>query len=822
MTRSILPARPQAIWRSLATRLLLGTVFVPANLPAMAWAQSEAPRQSYNIPAQPLATAVRQFMHQSGVQVSFGTDAASARSGAVEGHLTANEALAQLLSGTGLTHRYAAETSVILEPAPEARGAIQLGTVRVVGDAAAGAGPGGSEEASASARVEGYVAKRTTSGTKTDGYIVETPQSVSVVTAGQIEVQAAQTISEALRYTAGIDAEAFGYDARLSHFTIRGFQADNAQFLDGLRLPNGGYAYARVETYGLERVEVLRGPTSGLYGQNVPGGLVNMISKLPTFARVAEVALQTGDPSRRQGAFDFGNAVGDDGKLAFRVTGLARQADTQNDFTQDNRQFLAPALTWRPTPETEIILLGHIQRDRVEGWSGTFLPASGTLLANPNGRLPIRRFVGEPGYDHLYRDQYAVGYIATHQLAPNLTLRSRARYTDLDVDAPNIFPSALGADNRTLTRSQLRFRDYVRGWSTDNSVEGRFVGEAIEHHLLAGFDYRWTKDRDRFDLHFGGVAPLDIYAPVYGSATGPLTNLTDNEQTQRHAGVYVQDQIRVSDWIVTLGGRYDAFRAKTLAVPTGAITRQSDEAITGRIAIGYALSPGVVPYLSYSTSFEPQAGTTFDGAPFEPTTGRQIEAGLKYEPMAFKGLFTAAVYELTQQNVLSDDPDPTHPYASIQEGEVRVRGVELEGKAEVSAKWSVLASYTYSDAEITRSTSVANGAPVEGTRAPIIPQHQASVWSDYTLTNGLTLGGGLRYRGEIYGDNTKAMRVPAYTLADAAVRYDLSSLGDGFKGLSLSVNGSNIFGKEYVANCQTGVCYFGLARSVLLTLGYRW
>lgn len=819
-------------WPSAArTRVRFPTMTLIAGLalmtaacvgPASAQVQSEV--RTFHIPAQPLTSALNAFGRQAGVQVTL---AASTSRGltahAVDGQYTTQQALSQLLRGTGIVFRITSDRiAVIGERASTGNGAalvenaISLDTINVQGEN--GWGP-----------VNGLVAQKTVTGSKTDTPVIEVPQSISVVTADQIRQQGAQTVSEALRYTPGVDSEAFGYDARFNHLTIRGFQVDKYQYVDGLKFPAGNYAIPRIEPYGLERVEVLRGPTSGLYGQNVPGGLINLISKRPSEETIREVQIGTGFPAQGQGAFDLSGAANAEKSVLYRLVGAGSFGDTQVDHTTDKRMFFAPSVTFKPTEDTKLTILSHVQRDNVEGWSGTFLPMQGTLLPNPNGRIPTSRFVGEPGYDHYMRDQNAIGYEFEHRFSDTLIFRSSARYADVNVDAPNVYPNGLEADLRTLDRDTLRFRDHVRNATTDNNITTKFDLGPTSHTVLAGLDYQWVRDRDRFDGSAGPTPPLEIFNPVYGATLPGVIPMIDNDIEQRQLGIYLQDQIRLSNWLLTLGGREDWAhgRITNMIVPNSAPTTTNDTAFTGRAGLTYLFENGLAPYISYSTSFEPTVGATYEGNLFVPTTGQQYEAGVKYQPAGSRMLITAAGYQLTQQNVLTADNRPAAPpFSQIQQGEIRLRGAELEAKVQAWNGWDLIGSYTFSDAVVTRSNSDVNGVPVQGRFVTSIPRHQTALWAKYTFDAGplagFGLAAGLRYRSSVYADDLNQLTVPPVTLLDAGLSYDLGKANPQWKGLTLNVNASNLLGKNYVANCQYGVCYYGLSRTVIAKLTYRW
>lgn len=807
-----------------AAAFLLATTSVAAGL-VLTGTQAHAQAQTrFDIPAGSLNGALAAFGRQSGTQIVYEASIANGKtSPGIRGAASREAALNRILQDTGLSYSFTDPTNVLITrsgatsgyTAPE--GANVLERILLEG-----------QSENAWGGVDGIVARRTATGSKTDTPILEVPQSISVVTADQLKMTGAQSVSEALRYTPGVDAEAYGFDARFNHFTVRGFQFDKFQFVDGMRFAAGSYAIPRIEPYGLERVEVLRGPSSGLYGQNVPGGMVNLVSKRPTEETIREVELGTGYPARIQGAFDFSGAANPDKTMLYRFVGAGNFGDTQVDHTTDQRLYLAPSLTFKPDEDTTFTVLAHMQKDNVEGWSGTFLPMQGTLLPNPNGQIPTSAFVGEPGYDHYRRDQFAIGYEFEHRFSEALKLRSSARYADVDVDAPNIYPDGFDADMRTLKRTAMLFRDHVRNFTADNNLTARFDLGPTQHTLIGGFDYQWLRDRDRFDMAFLPTPPLDIFNPVYGSGPlPPVESLSDNDITQNQFGLYVQDQIKLDNWVLTLGGRQDWAKARTIDKLRGPVTRTDDSAFTGRAGLAYVFDNGIAPYVSYSTSFEPAVGTTFEGDIFVPTTGQQYEAGIKYEPPGQNIFLSAALYQLTQQNVVTDDARPGVPPGNfIQEGEVRVRGFELEAKASVGDGWDLIGSYTFADAVTTKSNTFVDGIPVEGKYAKNIPRHQASAWAKYTFESGalagLGIGAGLRYRSSLYGDNINRFEVPDVTLVDAALRYDFGKKNASFDGMVLNVNASNLLGKKYVANCDGAVCYYGGGRSVTATMTYRW
>jgi iron complex outermembrane receptor protein len=274
---------------------------------------------------------------------------------------------------------------------------------------------------------EGFVAHDTQTATKTKTPLIETPQSISVITLDELTQRNVQSVTEALSYTPGVHAEAYGSDSRYDWITIRGFNAGTfGMFRDGLRWQSGQIS-GRTEPYGLEELDVLKGPASVLYGQGEPGGIINMVSKRPLSTPLHQLELDGGSYTRRQVKMDMSGPLDTHARLLYRVTSLIRNSDTQVDFVPDYRRYVAPAFTWLPDSKTSLTLLGEYQHDKTD-W-GQCLPAYGTLLPNPNGRVPVNRYTGEPGYNYFRRKQYHVGWQFERHLSKIWTVRQNSRYS---------------------------------------------------------------------------------------------------------------------------------------------------------------------------------------------------------------------------------------------------------------------------------------------------------------------------------------------------------------------------------------------------------
>jgi iron complex outermembrane receptor protein len=674
--------------------------------------------------------------------------------------------------------------------------------------------------------VDGYVATRSGTATKTDTPLLETPASVSVITQDQIQAQGAQSIAQAVRYTPGTRGETTGADARTDNVYIRGFLAD--QYLDSLRLLNFGiFAYPLVEPFNLERVEVLRGPASILYGQSSPAGVVDMVSKRPTAEPYHEMFLSTGSYGRIQAGVDVSGPIDKDKQFLYRVTASGFDVGSQVDHTGYQRISIAPSLTWRPDNDTTFTVLGTYQRDPKAGFYNQLLP-NGTGTINPlaNGlRISTSFYSGEPGFDKTDRTYASIGYLFERRINNGLTFRQNVRYTDLDTDFAVVSPNAVQPNLPNLARSAFTTQETIRSFAIDNQAEAKFMTGPLQHTVLAGVDYRNGTDHRLNGMLAAGVPAINPFNPVYGQPFGLVPPTTDIRQTIDQWGFYAQDQIKLDHWEALLGTREDiaSSRTETLTFPkTTTIDAKYDVANSKRAALLYKFDNDVAPYIQYTESFQPSAGADFSGNPFKPTTGQQEEAGIKYQPDP-KSLYTIAVFNLTQQNVLTADPIAAHgPTARVQIGEIRSRGVEFEAKTEVNRDLTVLAAYTYLDNIVTKTST-----PSQLSKQPVgFPTNSASLWADYTFhggtLDGFGLAGGVRYIGDTAGNNANTFAVPAVTLFDAALHYDLSALGPRLRGYEVQVNATNLFDKTYVTLCQDVGCYYGLRRQVIATLRYKW
>lgn len=625
------------------------------------------------------------------------------------------------------------------------------------------------------APVKGMVATKTLSATKTSAELVKTPQSVSVVTRDQMDALDATSVSQALRYTAGAFTEYRGSSNRNDEVFVRGFSYV-PKFLDGLSF--GATASSQtgtVDPWLLERVELVRGPASVLFGQVNPGGLISMTSKRPTSEPIHKVQFSTGNRDLAEGAFDFGGPLSDDGRVLYRLNGIARTQHNQVEDYKDSRVAIAPAITWYPNDQTRFTLLTSYQKDPDAGYRN-FLPAYGTVTSANGKYIPLDFNVSDPDYDQSWREQTMVGYEFEHQFNDMMTFRQNARYASIKQKYRYLVYFNSKPESTLLSRRAQHEERTTNEFGIDNQLEAQFATAQMNHTLLGGLDYKSSNDKQLLMRGSGSQYDMDWTHPVYGVNVDESTfsPASHEQQNLDQMGLYLQDQMSWNNWELLLSGRYDWTEVRTTDYIDSEKTQQNDNKFTWRTGLLYAFDFGLSPYISYSTSYEPnlQTNRAPGSAPFKPTTGKQTEVGVKYQPVD-NTLMSLALYDLKQSNVST--------YNSTlgwfeNAGEVRSKGVEAEIHSSLWDSVNLIGSYTYTDAE-TVNTTVAG---TEGKTPARIPAHMASAFASYTFPGGplksLTTGVGVRYIGTSYGDAKNTFKVPAVDLYDAMVSYELGEL----------------------------------------------
>ncbi|GEK73763.1 MULTISPECIES: TonB-dependent siderophore receptor [Halomonas] len=628
--------------------------------------------------------------------------------------------------------------------------------------------------------------------------LVETPRAVSSVDREELETRNVQRLDESFRYRSGVLAGHYGADNNTDWFKVRGF--DQSTYQDGLRIYRTGYYQWLPEPYGLDRVEVFKGPASILYGEAPSGGLINAVSKRPTAEQQGEIQLQVGNRHHRQFAVDTSGPATESGDVRYRLVGLYKERDGDLNDTENERYYFAPSLEWDISDDTQLTLLASFQKD--DGVPvNPFKLSYGTVQDTPFGKVDPQTNYGAPSYDKDEHTQTAIGYEFRHFLDDTWKFEQDFRYSQLDLDLRSTYMMSGTGDGRTANRGHLQRDGEIDSFTIDNRMVGQWYTDRTENTLLFGVDYQdLSLDGKEFDSF--GYDTVDIFDPP-GSIT-PVSGdqLTRRQIDKEQLGLYLQNQLRIDNRWVLLGGvRYDSADVRNESELNAVTVDETQSATSWTGGVMYLADNGLSPYLSYTESFQPVAQTAASGAVFEEIEGEQWELGVKYAPSHWDGYVTAAVFDLEESNSFATSPAG---YQS-QEGEKTSTGFELEGVGYLTDALKLTAAYTYTD---TRDA--------DDNRAALIPRHMASAWMDYdfegTALDGLRIGAGVRHVGESVDGS---ITVPDYTVGDAMASYEFGNQW------TAQVNVNNVTDEEYVASCDFW-CYYGESRSVIGSLSYRF
>lgn len=651
----------------------------------------------------------------------------------------------------------------------------------------------------------------TVTGSKAPVYWNEVPQSLSILDREDLSRFNADRVSETLRYTPGVTTDIFGDDNDYDWLRIRGFQADQTGiFLDNAQ--NLAFAFGSFYTdpYALERVEVLRGPSSALYGGSNPGGIVNYVSKRPG-ERIREVILGVEDSPAGSISLDYGDPLGEG--AAYRVVGRFKGGDAYDDFNHGARGTFAPSFKFVTDGGTELTFLAnaHIADEQHNG--STFLPYAGTVTSTAEfGRIGTDENFSDPDWDDYSRQQFSATAIGEHEFDNDFTLTAIGRVGVASVEERYWFPSgyagfsATPTDNvGTLSIIGFEHDTLLRTAQTDIRYYGYVETGAISHDLLFGLDarYYWLDETQAFGFGTNSVINTsDPGEPVLGA---PFQDATTR---QSQVGLYFQDQIRFGDgWIVTGNLRHDF--ADTEQDGAAAFSR-SDSETSYRAALAYEFANGITPYVTYSSFFDPIIVSPANGVT-EPESGEQYEVGVKWAPEGENFYVAAAAFQIDRENVRSG----VFPIFT-QIGEVRSRGFEFEGGYDFGNGLSIVGSATIIDAEVRDDQTAA----IIGNTPTLIPEHEASLRANYDFSgelDGLSIGAGVRHRGESYANNTNTLKVPSSTIFDLYGSYAF------LDGLALDLAVTNVADRRYVTACQTElVCSYGSGREIKAALRVNW
>ncbi|HDS0959997.1 Ferrichrome outer membrane transporter/phage receptor [Pseudomonas hunanensis] len=778
---------------------LLGLAVSTYALPSLAQplsADHNAPLKQWGIPAGPLAPALDRFAREAGISLSFDAqNVANRNTNGVQGALDTRSALSSLLRGTELQIEPQGPNAYLVIPQPKPAGPLELGATEdyrlapVIINAKV--------KASADDDANSVVAKELWVGGKVATSILNTPASVSVVTNKEMQQRSVSTTEEALQYTPGVVSDYYGSDDRNDYFLIRGFQATT--YRDGLTLSS--MRGVREDPYAYERIEILRGANSTLFGPADPGGSVNFVTKQPRFEKFGQGYVTYGSYDHAETGIDVGDALNDEQTLAGRFTAKMQNSDREYDHSQDDNRFVMGGLTWAPTDFTSAtVVLDYLKTN-----------------SSPNsGGYPLDKeydrsdFYGEPGYNFHDVERTSLSGNITHDFDNGFTLRSNLRYSELTDDFGYVYLSD------SASRVGTTIPRYVFGTDSDaDQLNGNLMlqydaqFEHIDSSTLVGVEYldSTTKQSSVY-----GLAPsIDIANPVFTGVPGGITPYTRKKNDATTKAVFLQQNLSFFDRVIaTAGVRNDSMDLSSKEYIGGEQTEKDNFSETSyRAALTYIVNDEVSTYVSMVESVSPpQVGVT-------PQTGKQYEVGIKYSPMGMDALFSAAVYDLTQENVTIAVVLPSGIIEQQTVGESRVRGLDLEAKAQVTQDISVIGAYSYMESEVLRG-SLYDGSSLKGNEFTTAPKHTASLWSYYDIPGtDVSVGLGARYVGAYYMDAANTKKSDGTTLFDAALNYKIA------KGTDLALNVSNLFDEQHVVGSGTAN-YYNPGREVTAKVSYSW
>ncbi|BFM50121.1 TonB-dependent siderophore receptor [Marinomonas sp. THO17] len=668
--------------------------------------------------------------------------------------------------------------------------------------------------------VKGQTYRNTATKTQLDAE--ETPQAISIIDGETLEERGVESLAEAVRYSSGVNTELRGGSVtRLDLFNIRGFDNDTV-LLDGLPLLyNEWNLQPQIDSANIAQIEIFKGPTSTLYGEMPPGGMVNIISKSPQEEATDSLEITLGSDNKKQVQFDSTGAISN--KVDYHVIGLARQKDGQSATAEEERILIAPSLDIQLSDSTFLNLNMYYQNDPEMGVYSS-LPSKGTVKSNINGKLDSDAYAGDEGWETYEREVLLLGYKLEHEINDTWSFLQNTRFTFADAYQQNTYSSSLDSDERTLNRRAYLTDEKSQGVNLDNQFSAIFDIGSLEHNILIGLDYLKLESDIKYE---DAVAPsIDLYNPDYNqivasnldfAASGYSSDFTINKE---QTGLYLQDQIRMDQWVFIVGGRYDNYKYSETGkkYSAEATTDVDQNQFSGRVGALYELDNGFSPFINFAQSFEPVSGSDRLGNAFKTSTADQIETGLKFQNADTIASITA--FNIVKSNVLTRDPNGG-TYDKIQVGEVTSNGLEIELTKAITEEVSTRIAYTYQDVEVSKSND-----GIQGNTPIWTPEQQISAWLGYQPKQGTLLGAsfgaGLRYVGQMQMDAANSDTVPSYTLVDLSIGYDLAQLSADWKGASMQFSISNAFDETYYTCYDSSNCWFGADRSFELTGRYEF
>ncbi len=638
---------------------------------------------------------------------------------------------------------------------------------------------------------ESVVAKELWVGGKVATSLQDTPASVSVITEKEIKQRGASTTEEVLEYTPGTLTGYWATDDRNDYFKIRGMDATT--YRDGLTL--GSMRGVREDSYAFERVEVIRGANSTLFGPADPGGSINFVSKRPKFEAFGNAYATYGSNDHKEVGIDVGDVLNDDETLAYRVTGKVQDADREYDYSKDDSGFIMGGLTWEPTLDTSATLI-------VDYLKSDSTPNSGG--APFDKEYDRSSFFGEPDFNYHDVERTNISAQISHNVSRRFKVTSSMRYSDLTDNYGYTYLS----DSASRTGTTVN-RGYLASDSSAEQFNGNLLGQydvtfgRLDSSTVFGIEYQ---DATSTGLSsYGSAASIDVANPVYTGAPASLTVYQNKKTDSQTKAALVQQNFAWNDkYILTVGARHDDIELSESNYYNNSESSSDFSEDTFRAAFTYKFNDQVSAYISQVESVSPPSiGTSI-------VRGEQTEVGAKYAPSNMNALFSIAVYDLVKNNVNIAVTQDDGTISREVVGKNQVKGLDLEARAELTQQLSLIAGYSFMDSKVVEDDNY------EGNDFAITPEHTASVWGHYTLPRqDMSFGLGARYIGEYYFNAANTKKSESVVLFDASFGYDITP------ATQLALNVSNLTDKQYVAGSGTSN-YYNPGRNITMTVNHSW
>lgn len=656
----------------------------------------------------------------------------------------------------------------------------------------------------------------TNSATKSAVAESKTPQVINTIAAKEIEQRHASSVNEILRYAPGVSTEVRGSTSYMSEYKIRGFNVDQ-EFYNGLQLPYNvtGNTKARIDPLLIESVDILKGPSSVLYGGGSPGGLVNIQSKKPQKEAKTELGFNTGNRNLKEGYLDSTGQIANS-DWNYRLLGKATESDEQAHTTRYENYLVAPSVTWQPDDKTRLTI------DALAQNTPSLTPSDPMPLSYLRSKYADRRDYAGDEWSGFKQRQWMLGYSFEHEFDSGWGFNQKARYFDVDTHQRSAYSTGTGSEVYQLNRFAYTTDEDLQSFNIDNQVTRTVALGDWQHHLLAGFDYQ--KLNSHFHYRYASSTPgIDMRNPDHSQIDNDALGLVTAQKNRlgyQQNGYYLQDQIAFGGLNVLASLRFDDYRSVTTNyLQNGDKAWVSQDRLTKRLGALYAFENGLSPFISYSEGFAPVSPQgTLTAKDVKPTTSKQVEGGVKYLLAEYATTFTASVFNIRQKNVVTSDPGFLN---YRQTGEVESKGAELSAISRPTDNLTLIANYAYTHAINTEDDKY------QGKRPTQVPENAFNLWGDYTFDStplrGLTLGAGARYTGpmEISPAND-AGKLGGTTQYDLAASYRMGELAPSLEGLTLKASAQNVTNKETLTCYDATNCWIGRDRTFQVGASYSF